>query len=407
MSDPAARAHDALNRLAGDLPALGVALSGGGNSVALVHLVATWAGGRRVMAATVDHGLRAESRAEAEMAGALCARLGVPHDILIWRDNDAPGNLMANARDARLRLLADWARRNDLPAVALGHTSDDQAETVLMRLARGAGVDGLSGMAETRMTEGMRWLRPLLRISRAELRDYLRACGLGWSDDPSNDNPDFDRIRMRQGMEALAGLGITPARLMQTAAAMSAAREALRHHAAEAASDAVCDNAALRLNAARFHAQPPETRRRLLIAGIRFVAGAAYAPRQSSLNYTLHAIAQGQPATLDGTMILPGVRHLCVIREPAAAMRAQAMASGQWDGRWQVDGPRAEIRALGYRHLPDLDWRGAGLSYHAAAASPGIWQGEKLLAAPLIARCDWQASPLRGSADFHAMLFLH
>ncbi len=407
MSDPGRRARDALNRLAGDLPAIGVALSGGGDSVALLHLVANWAEGRRVMAATVDHGLRAESRAEAEAAGALCARLGIPHDILIWRDNDGPGNLMAKAREARLQLLGDWARRNDLPAVLLGHTRDDQAETVLMRLARGAGVDGLSGMAEARVTGGVRWIRPLLQISRAELRHYLRTHAIGWSDDPSNQDPGFGRIRMRQGMDALAGLGITPERLMQTATALSAAREALRHHAAAAASDALCDNVALRLNATRFHTQPRETRRRLLIAGIRFVTGAGYAPRQSSLDHLLDAIAQGRSTTLDGTMIQPQARHLHIIREPAAALRAAATAPGAWDGRWQVDGPEAEIRALGYWPLPALNWREAGLSYHEAAASPGLWTGEKLLAAPLITRSDWQARPLRRTADFHAMLFLH
>ena len=129
--------------------ALGVAVSGGGDSVALLCLMADWAAPRevRLAAATVDHGLRPEAAAEAAGVAALCGRLGLAHATLRWEGWDGRGNLMDAARRARRRLLADWAAEQGLAAVALAHTRDDQAETVLMRLARGAGVDGLSAMA--------------------------------------------------------------------------------------------------------------------------------------------------------------------------------------------------------------------------------------------------------------------
>ncbi len=123
----------------------GVAVSGGGDSTALLIIAVRWAGerGRGIAAATVDHGLRAESAAEAAGVAAHCARLGIPHQILRAGNlRDAGGNLSAAAREARFALLGDWARAQGLSAVLLGHTMDDQAETVMMRLARGSGAEG-------------------------------------------------------------------------------------------------------------------------------------------------------------------------------------------------------------------------------------------------------------------------
>lgn len=222
------RAHAALDRLAGALPSLGIALSGGGDSTALMHLAQGW-GRARLMAATVDHGLRPGSADEARRAGQGAAALGIPHETLVWH-RQGGGNLMGAARDARLRLLADWARRHGLSAVLLGHTLDDQAETLLMRLARGAGLDGLCGMADRREAEGALWLRPLLTISRAELRDWLAARGIGWIDDPSNERDDFHRVRLRK---AMTGLDLPLPQLAQSLQNLGMARDALAHYAAD------------------------------------------------------------------------------------------------------------------------------------------------------------------------------
>src|SRR5690606_29766263 len=214
MADPdAARVHAALDRLAGDQPVLGIALSGGGDSTALMHLAHGW-GRARLLAATVDHGLRPGSADEARQAGLAAAALDIPHETLCWT-RQGGGNLMAAARSARLRLLGDWARRHGLSAVLLGHTLDDQAETLLMRLGRGAGVDGLSAMAPARAALGVTWLRPLLEVGRAELRQWLAARDLRWSDDPSNDNADFQRVRLRQ---AISTLDLPMRQLAQSAA---------------------------------------------------------------------------------------------------------------------------------------------------------------------------------------------
>ncbi|MCH8169255.1 MAG: tRNA lysidine(34) synthetase TilS, partial [Proteobacteria bacterium] len=173
----------------------GVAISGGGDSTALLIIAARWAGkrGRAIAAATVDHGLRRESAAEAAGVAALCARLGIAHRILPAGDLAAAGgNLSAAAREARFALLGDWARARDLSAVLLGHTMDDQAETVLMRLARGSGAEGLAAMQPVLRRDRMLWLRPLLGVRRAALRAVLRDAGIDWVEDPTNQDAHFD-----------------------------------------------------------------------------------------------------------------------------------------------------------------------------------------------------------------------
>ena len=401
------RAHAALDRLAGAFPTLGIALSGGGDSTALMHLAQGW-GRARLLAATVDHRLRPESADEARQAGLAATALGIPHEILPWR-REGSGNLMAAAREARLHLLADWAQRYGLSAVILGHTLDDQAETLLMRLARGAGVDGLSGMAERRLAQGSIWLRPLLGISRAELRDWLATRGIAWIDDPSNEREDFQRIRIRKSM---AGLDLPPAQLAQSAENLALARDALAHYAAQAATGARSRAGGLELPLPAFLAAPAEIRRRLLVAGLRFVSGATYPARRAPVLHALAELAQGRQVTLEGVIATPRGGWLHLLREPAASARAQA-ASGDpaiWDGRWRITGlaPGQEVRALGHDPLPGLLWRDSGLMRDQAAASPGIWHQGALLAAPLLQPAPGiTVTPLRDLPEFQTMLYVH
>lgn len=411
-----ARIRRAFDRLAGDLPALGLAVSGGGDSVAMLHVAAQWAGGRRIMVATVDHGLRPDSAAEAAGVGRATRALGLPHVVLRWKRETTTGNLMAQARDARLRLLSEWARRNDLPAVALGHTADDQAETLLMRLARGAGVDGLSGMAPWRDAFGMRWLRPLLEVQRHELRDWLVDRGIDWTDDPSNDNFDFERVRTRQ---AVAALGLDGAALARSAGHIAEAREALSHYAAQVARTARTDRGSLVLDRGAYSEAPVEIRRRLLVAGCRWITGAAYPPRRAALVHALRALDAGGRVTLDGALITPTGTSLRLTREAAAALRADPVTGGLWDRRWTLPqlGPGQHVAALGPGPLADLPWRGLGLLRDEAAATPAIWQDGRLIDAPILrAEREGGASstavqpgplPLRGAADFHSLVKAH
>ena len=406
-SDPAFRVHAALDRLAGDMPAIGVAVSGGGDSVALMHLMAEWGRGRRIMVATVDHGLRAESADEARQVGRAARALGLSHATLLWQRGTDAGNLMANARDARLRLLAGWAQRNGLSAVVLGHTADDQAETLMMRLARGSGIDGLASMAEWRDAFGTRWLRPMLGTGRQDLRDWMRARGIAWIDDPSNDNTDFDRVRIRQAMQAM---GLDVPALARAANHIQEARDALSHYAAHAAREAEARDGRLTLPRRAYQDAPPEIRRRLIVAACRWITGADYPPRRATVLHALNAVATGHRVTLDGALIEPAGDRIRLFRETAAALRAPEVQDGVWDNRWEVKGlrPGQHVAALGLGEVARVKWRLAGLSRDEAAASPAVWEGDRLVAAPLVRpQAPFEIFPVRVASHFRRLVMAH
>lgn len=179
---------------------LAVAVSGGSDSLALA-LLAQEHLSAQLVTFTVDHRLRSESGTEAQTVAEWMRRRGIEHHILRWDHGTISGNLQAAAREARYRLLADACCAQGLTHLLVGHTQDDQAETIALRRQREAGPIGLAGMSARRDLHGITLLRPLLTTSRRELRDYLRRLGQSWIDDPSNDNPDFDRIRIRRELE--------------------------------------------------------------------------------------------------------------------------------------------------------------------------------------------------------------
>lgn len=187
-----------------------VAISGGSDSTALLqalHKVLDAAAHPiQLVAATVDHGLRPEAAGEAVAAARLAESLGIPHRTLHWQDAKPESALQEAARLARYRLLREAGSAMEAMAVVTGHTLDDQVETVAMRAARAEGVQGhgLAGMAEATLFAGDCWiLRPLLSVKREALRAYLTRNRIGWIDDPSNDNPAFERVRVRK--EGAAG----------------------------------------------------------------------------------------------------------------------------------------------------------------------------------------------------------
>ena len=175
----------------GPAPRVAVAVSGGADSMALLLLAKDWAPG--VAALTVDHGLRAGSTAEAAQVAAWCASRRIPHCVLAWTGRKPSSGIQEASRTARYELLTQWCRDRGYPHLLVGHHLEDQAETFLIRMQRGSGVDGLAAMPSTTARDGVRIVRPLLGVTPARLTAFLRAAGQPWIEDPSNDDPRFAR----------------------------------------------------------------------------------------------------------------------------------------------------------------------------------------------------------------------
>lgn len=363
---------------------VGLAVSGGGDSIALLHLVAEIGG--QVSVASIDHGLRPEAAAECVMVAGICATYGFPHQTLKWTGWDGQGNLQDQARQARYALLTGWAQAHGIADIALGHTADDQAETVIMALARGAGVDGLAGMAAVTHRDGLRYHRPLLDVTRTALRDDLTARGHVWCDDPSNDDPAYARIRIRQAAGLMVELGLTPQALGQVAQNMAAVAAALHGQTVDLARACLLHQHGDVLITLPLQALSHEQARRVVLAAMGHVNRHPSAPRRDEQQRLLKSLLDGQGATLGGCLFTfegPVVR---VSREPIAVAGLILPTDALWDGRWRLSGPHApdlELRSLGDGIDLCADWRDSGLPRRSLQATPAVWRAGTLISAPL------------------------
>ncbi|MBX2853749.1 MAG: tRNA lysidine(34) synthetase TilS [Rhodobacteraceae bacterium] len=409
-----------LNAATKERPAkLALAVSGGSDSRALLELSATLAKRRplKLWVLTVDHGLRSESVAEAEAVAARCAELGVAHHILAWRGPKPAGNIAAAARDARYQLMRSWRRDHKVAALAVAHTRDDVAETFLMRLSRGSGVDGLAEMAAV-VDEGagFRRIRPLLAVPRSTLRATCKTYSAKWIEDPSNDDLRFDRARARRALAALAPLGLTVDRLAKTARSMRRARDALETETTRVRGKVVkfCSELGwAALSAQALSKLEREIALRLLSDTLRRVSSVAYPPRLDALEAVLEALIAGETSrTLHGCVVERRAKSdvVAVSREPSACQHRTPLDPNVetiWDGRFvvTVDRPGCEVGAIGAEGVAEMrreleraardeaksppspeptTWRRAPSSARRAAC--GVFYGDQLLAAPAAGR---------------------
>jgi len=327
--------------------ALVLAVSGGPDSVALMWLAARWRNalsrGPRLLAVTVDHGLRQEAAREARDVKRLARTLGVAHRTMRWTAVKPKTGIPAAARLARYRLLTGVARSSGASHILTAHTRDDQAETLLMRLLRGSGIGGLAAMARESEREGVFIGRPFLNISKSQLIATLERAGIGFADDPTNRDPSFTRPRIRKVIEGLAvegGDARNLARLASRLARANAAIEVLVDGAArylalrdpEAASRPTpprsrSENASF--DAAAFAAMPEEIRLRLLLRAIERFGheGPAELGKVEALlaafDHTLRKAGKGRPVKLKQTLagaVISLARGRIVI-EPAPPRR--------------------------------------------------------------------------------------
>ncbi len=213
-----------------------VAVSGGPDSIALMHGLAAWQKNRSnvsIAIATVDHGLRAQAAQEASDVAATAARLGLPHKILHWSGPHPQRGIQEAARSARYALLTEWAASIDARTLVTAHTLDDQAETVLIRMSHGSGLSGLAGMNLRTSRNGIDHVRPFLAVPKERLVATCRSRGWAFVIDPSNSDPRFARSRWRTLAPLLAQEGLDAANLSRLAKRCRRADEALALKAAE------------------------------------------------------------------------------------------------------------------------------------------------------------------------------
>jgi tRNA(Ile)-lysidine synthase len=339
-----------------DQPALVLAVSGGPDSTALMWLAARWRKRRRrgpkLVAVTVDHGLRPEARREAAAVKRLARRLGIPHRTLRWTGAKPATGLQEAARAARYRLIAAAADRAHATCVLTAHTLDDQAETILFRMARGSGLTGLAGMARMRPLlmpaaqpsavrrrgkpepgASLFLVRPLLDVAKARLVATLRAANIPCADDPSNHDPRFTRTRLRALAPALAAEGLDAGRFALLGRRVRRAEAAIEFAVAAAAA-ALSDTewserGPIHLDAEGFAALPAEVALRLLGRAIARVGdeGPVQLGKLESLADAL-AAASADPVrfrrTLAGAVVTHGQDRIAVERAPARRNRTAA-----------------------------------------------------------------------------------
>lgn len=295
--------REVLNRWLADIRAAGAgcvaaAVSGGPDSMACLRALADLAdpeGGPDIHALTVDHGLRTESADEAAAVGRWVKGWPhVRHTVLRWDDPKPATRIMEQARAARYRLMGEYCVKNGIKHIFLAHHRDDQAETFLMRLSAGSGLDGLAGMRGEQILEnGLVLIRPFLEIPKAALISFCETRGVPFVRDPGNENPAYARARLRAGQEALEREGLTPQRLAVTARRLERAREALEDLAARAADEALIahEDGRIVYTEESLLRWPAEIRLRVIRRAVALLGpGEGYGPRLDRLEILAEAL---------------------------------------------------------------------------------------------------------------------
>lgn len=340
------------------VPHIAVGLSGGADSMALTLLLANWVAARsgRLLALTLDHGLRADSGVEAMRVARWMHARGIDHRILAWAGPKPATGIQAGARTARLHLLSDAAATSGMLHLALAHHADDQAETHHLRAQRSSAGDGLAGMPAIRELPQLRLIRPLLPVAKARLAATCAAAGQDWVEDPSNRNPEFARAHLR-----LSGAVGTD----EHAAVLAAG------HARAAADDVL---AAVMAACVRFQPEgwalvdredvqslAVPMRERLFSALLRAIGGAAYPPSPAAVADLVDALVEGgEPGrTLAGCQVTVSRGDWRLTREVRNLQGPVTVIGGgpavTWDGRF-----RLSIRASGQFQVRAVDpalWR--------------------------------------------------
>ncbi|EJM99355.1 tRNA lysidine(34) synthetase TilS [Phyllobacterium sp. YR531] len=362
-----------------------VAVSGGSDSLALLYLLLEYRASRNsfpeILAVTIDHGLRRESRDEADYVGELCRQANINHRILQWQGEKPGTAVSAKAREARYKLLCDAARSVGAGMIFSGHTLDDQAETFIMRSARsksGGSERGQAGMAPASLLERQVWLlRPLLNMRREELRSYLRRLGIAWRDDPSNESSKYERVRVRK---TIMGNDLTP--FCREIRERASDRVRINAEVAETLPGCVTITRGIvaEIDHRRWGLLKPEIQQLAVGVLLAVMGGQSFLPAATACKRALKFIEETtwhRKLSLGRCIIEMRSGKILIYREMRSipAVNVEPGVSVVWDGRYRVaNGSRQPlvIEACGARRLGQLKDRLKDVYGPSALSSPVI-----------------------------------
>lgn len=383
---------------------LAIAVSGGPDSLALVLLASEVAD---VVCLTVNHGLREEAANEVAYVEKVMKSAGIPFQALEWKGEKPTGNVQAKARLARYQLMGTWCSQNNVKYLLTAHHQNDQAETLLLRLARGSGVYGLAAMAPVTSLPGtqqqVKLIRPFLNVSKKRLVTYLRHRGVAWVDDPSNKALQFDRVKVRELLTNPPLEGFNVDRLAGTAARLRRTRDALEFYENEWMRRAVvfCDNGTASFNIAELSTAPDEIVFRGIATLCRSISGERYVPRMEKLERAVGQMKSDEftGLTLYGVQFSPtSSQTVLAFRELRAVLPRIPLKSGSvWDKRFEIsaegDTAGLEVGALGQDGWEQAvgKWpqiRDVKMPFAAKLVCPAVFKGESVQMIPHLGVAD-------------------
>ena len=366
---------DRLYKLLDQHKKLALAVSGGSDSTALMVLAAQWARAQGrlddICVLTVDHALRENSNKEAQQVCQWAQTLGLECHILIWQHDGHTVRIQEKARMSRYELMGQWCAENDVEGIVTAHNSDDQAETMLMRLARGSGVDGLAAMGERSDLFGAVVYRPLLDVSRQTLQDMLLEAGHSWIDDPSNYNEVFERVRVRGAMDAIhkagievGNLNLSAKRLKRASRALDAMTDQFMAHGVAVFNSGHCE-----VDRQAFEALPDDIAIRVLSRLLEWAGGSHEPVRMAKVERLFEALADSDQHTLAGARVALRKTSIVIGREFGRIDTELASGVGVWDNRF-VFSPTQNVQPYGMFVDDDERLRPEGLPFFVVCSLP-------------------------------------
>ena len=390
---------------------IGLAVSGGGDSLAILLVVASLIErvNYQVEVATVDHGLRIDSASEVEFVKDVCASNFLKHTTLQWEKPNKISNIQNCARLARTKLLTEWAYRKKISMILLGHSADDQAETIIMNLIRGSGLEGLRGMPSFFINEGIIFIRPFLSVGRDRLRAFLQDHKCSWIEDPSNFDDKFQRVKVRKLLPKLSELGLTISKINLTGERMASASSLMRRLSASEIDKCISINpwGELEIHKQHFLCLPEEIKMRILTAVVGGLRGTQYRPRYKLIKSLLQKMSKNVAwlrVTTCGLKVTEKSKLFLFQREISAISEIVDIANltrhnlpekkimktentFAWDNRWVIsiksnqNYSTAKIgRVTSKATLKGLRKGNSSIKYYTAAGLPAIFFKGKLVA---------------------------